>query len=56
MHGDTLISLNSLIIFMILIMGMILKTIRIPYVVGYLFVGMVLGPQFLSSIQPSIPV
>lgn len=54
MHGDTLIPLYTLIIFSILIMGMILKTIRIPYVVSYLFVGILLGPHGIGFVQDTL--
>jgi CPA2 family monovalent cation:H+ antiporter-2 len=54
MHGDTLIPLYTLIIFSILIMGMLLKTIRIPYVVSYLFVGILLGPHGIGFVQDTL--
>jgi CPA2 family monovalent cation:H+ antiporter-2 len=54
MHGDTLIPLYTLVIFSILIMGMILKTIRIPYVVSYLFVGILLGPHGIGFVQDTL--
>ena len=54
MHGDTLIPLYTLIIFSILIMGMLLKTIRIPYVVSYLFVGILLGPNGIGFVQDTL--
>ena len=54
MHGDTLIPLYTLIIFTILIMGMIFKTIRIPYVVSYLIVGILLGPHGIGFVQDTL--
>ena len=54
MHGNTLIPLYTIIIFSILIMGMILKTIRIPYVVSYLFVGILLGPHGIGFVQDTL--
>jgi CPA2 family monovalent cation:H+ antiporter-2 len=51
MHGDTLIPLYTLIIFSILVFGLIFKTIRIPYVVTYLFVGILLGPHGIGFVQ-----
>ena len=54
MHGDTLIPLYTLVIFSILIMGMLLKTIRIPYVVSYLFVGILLGPHGIGFVQDTL--
>jgi len=51
MHGDTLIPLYTLIIFSILITGLIFKTIRIPYVVSYLFVGILLGPHGIGFVK-----
>jgi CPA2 family monovalent cation:H+ antiporter-2 len=51
MHGDTLIPLYTLIIFSILIIGLIFRTIRIPYVVSYLFVGILLGPHGVGFIE-----
>jgi len=42
------------IIFSILIMGLIFKTIRIPYVVGYIIVGIILGPYGLGFVQDTI--
>jgi CPA2 family monovalent cation:H+ antiporter-2 len=54
MHGDTLIPIYTLVIFSILIMGLILKTVRIPYVVSYLFVGIILGPYGLGFVQDTV--
>jgi CPA2 family monovalent cation:H+ antiporter-2 len=51
MHGETLIPLYTIIIFTILITGLIFKTIRVPYVVSYLFVGILLGPHGIGFIQ-----
>jgi len=51
MHGDTLIPIYTLVIFSILIMGLIFKTVRIPYVVSYLFVGIILGPYGLGFVE-----
>ncbi len=54
MHGDTLIPLYTLIIVSILITGLIFKTIRIPYVVSYLFVGIILGPHGIGFVQDTL--
>jgi CPA2 family monovalent cation:H+ antiporter-2 len=54
MHGETLIPLYTLVIFSILIIGLIFKTIRIPYVVSYLFVGILLGPHGVGFVQDTI--
>lgn len=54
MHGDTLIPIYTLVIFSILIMGLVLKTVRIPYVVSYLFVGIILGPYGLGFVQDTV--
>jgi len=54
MHGDTLIPVYTLVIFSILFMGLIFKTIRIPYVVSYLIVGIVLGPNGIGFVQDTI--
>jgi CPA2 family monovalent cation:H+ antiporter-2 len=51
MHADTLIPLYTLVIVSILIIGLIFKTIRIPYVVSYLFVGILLGPNGIGFVQ-----
>lgn len=54
MHGDTLIPLYTLIIFSILIIGLIFKTVRIPYVVSYLFVGIFLGPHGIGFVKDTL--
>jgi CPA2 family monovalent cation:H+ antiporter-2 len=54
MHGDSLIPVYTLVIFSVLIMGLILKTIRIPYVVSYLFVGILLGPNGIGFVQDAL--
>lgn len=51
MHVDTLIPIYTLIIISILIIGLIFKTVRIPYVVSYLFVGILLGPHAIGFVQ-----
>lgn len=51
MHGETLIPLYTLVIFSILIIGLIFKTIRIPYIVAYLFVGILLGPHGIGFVK-----
>jgi len=51
MHGDTLIPVYTLVIVTILITGLIFKTIRIPYVVSYLFVGLLLGPNGIGFVE-----
>jgi CPA2 family monovalent cation:H+ antiporter-2 len=35
-------------------MGLVLKTVRIPYVVSYLFVGIILGPYGLGFVQDTV--
>lgn len=54
MHGSSLIPLYTLIIFSILIIGLIFKRIRIPYIVGYLLVGILLGPNGLELIKDPV--
>lgn len=56
MSGDTLIPIYTLIIFSILIIGLIFKTIRIPYVVSYLIVGVLLGPHVFGFVSDTILV
>jgi CPA2 family monovalent cation:H+ antiporter-2 len=51
MHGDTLIPLYTIVIVSILLIGLIFKTIRIPYVVSYLVVGILLGPHAAGLVQ-----
>ncbi|HDS06925.1 MAG TPA: cation:proton antiporter, partial [Bacteroides sp.] len=51
MHSETLIPLYTLVIFSILLIGLIFKTIRIPYVVAYLFVGILLGPNGIGFVK-----
>ncbi len=51
MHVDTLIPIYTLIIISILIIGLIFKTVRIPYIVSYLFVGILLGPHAIGFVQ-----
>ncbi len=51
MHGDTLIPLYTIVIVSILVIGLIFKTIRIPYVVSYLVVGILLGPHAAGLVQ-----
>ena len=51
MHGETLIPLYTIIIFSILIIGLIFKTIRVPYVVSYLIVGILLGPHGIGFVH-----
>ncbi len=51
MHGDPLIPLYTLVIFSILITGLIFKSIRIPYIVSYLLVGVLLGPHVIGFVQ-----
>jgi len=50
MSTDTLIPIYTLIIFSILIIGLIFKTVRIPYVISYLIVGILLGPFALGFV------
>ena len=54
MHTDTLIPVYTLIIISILITGLLFKTIRIPYVVSYLFVGILLGPHGIGFVQDTL--
>jgi CPA2 family monovalent cation:H+ antiporter-2 len=51
MHGDTLIPVYTLVIFTILITGLIFRRIRIPYVVTYLIVGVLLGPNGIGFVD-----
>ena len=50
MSADTLIPIYTLIIFSVLIIGLIFKTVRIPYVVSYLIVGILLGPHAIGFV------
>jgi CPA2 family monovalent cation:H+ antiporter-2 len=54
MHGGSLIPLYTLIIFSILIIGLVFKRIRIPYIVGYLIVGILLGPSGFSFVEDPV--
>lgn len=51
MHGDTLIPVYTLVIFTILITGLLFRRIRIPYVITYLFVGILLGPNGMGFVD-----
>jgi CPA2 family monovalent cation:H+ antiporter-2 len=51
MHGNTLIPVYTLVIVTILVTGLIFKTVRIPYVISYLFVGILLGPHGVGLVQ-----
>lgn len=51
MHSDSLIPLYTIVIFSILIIGMVFKRIKIPYIVGYLIVGIVLGPKGIGFVE-----
>lgn len=51
MHTDSLIPLYTIVIFSILIIGLIFKRIRIPYIVGYLIVGIILGPKGIGFVE-----
>jgi CPA2 family monovalent cation:H+ antiporter-2 len=54
MHGGSLIPLYTIIIFSILLIGLIFKRIRIPYIVGYLVVGIFVGPNGLGIVDDPI--
>ena len=54
MHGESLIPLYTIIIFSILIIGLVFKRISIPYIVGYLFVGIILGPHGIDFVQDTV--
>jgi len=54
MHGGSLIPLYTIIIFSILVIGLIFKRIRIPYIVGYLVVGIVVGPNALGVVDDPV--
>jgi CPA2 family monovalent cation:H+ antiporter-2 len=56
MSSDTLIPIYTLIIFSILIIGLIFKTVRIPYVISYLIVGILLGPYVFGLVTDTILV
>lgn len=56
MSGDTLIPIYTLIIFSILIIGLIFRSVRIPYVVSYLIVGILLGPHAIGFITDTATV
>jgi CPA2 family monovalent cation:H+ antiporter-2 len=51
MHSDSLIPLYTIVIFSILIIGLVFKRIRIPYIVGYLIVGIILGPKGIGFVE-----
>lgn len=51
MHTDTLIPVYTLVIFTILIIGLIFRRISIPYVVTYLIVGVLLGPNGIGFVN-----
>jgi CPA2 family monovalent cation:H+ antiporter-2 len=51
MHTDTLIPVYTLVIVTILITGLIFRRIRIPYVVTYLIVGVLLGPNGIGFVN-----
>jgi CPA2 family monovalent cation:H+ antiporter-2 len=50
-HGDTLIPVYTLVIFTILITGLIFRRMKIPYVVAYLVVGVLLGPNGIGFVD-----
>jgi len=54
MHGDTLIPIYTLVIISILVTGLIFRTIRIPFVVSYLIVGILLGPHGVGFVQNTL--
>lgn len=56
MSSDTLIPIYTLIIFSILIIGLIFKTVRIPYVISYLIVGILLGPYVFGLVTDTVLV
>lgn len=56
MSGDTLIPIYTLIIFSILFIGLIFRSVRIPYVVSYLIVGILLGPHAIGFISDPVAV
>ena len=56
MHGETLIAIYTLIIFSILVIGLIFKTVRIPYVVSYLIVGILLGPYAIGFVTDTTQI
>ena len=56
MSTDTLLPVYTIIILSILIIGLIFKTVRIPYVVSYLIAGILLGPYALGFITDTVMV
>ena len=56
MSGDTLIPIYTLIIFSMLFIGLIFRSVRIPYVVSYLIVGILLGPHAIGFITDTATV
>ncbi len=56
MSADTLIPIYTLIIFSVLVIGLIFKSVRIPYVVSYLIVGILLGPHAIGFITDTAMV
>ncbi len=56
MSTDTLLPVYSIIILSILFIGLIFKTVRIPYVVSYLIVGILLGPYAIGFVTDTVMV
>ena len=56
MSTDTLLPVYTIIILSILVIGLIFKTVRIPYVVSYLIVGILLGPYALGLVTDTVMV
>ena len=56
MSGDTLIPIYTIIIFSVLVIGLIFRSVRIPYVVSYLIVGILLGPHAIGFITDTATV
>ncbi len=56
MSTDTLLHVYTIIILSILIVGLIFKTVRIPYVVSYLIVGILLGPYAIGLVTDTVMV
>lgn len=51
MHADPVIPVFVLLIFVIIVIGMILKQLRQPHVIAYLLAGFLLGPHMLGLID-----
>ncbi len=54
MHSNSLIPIYTIVIFSILLIGLAFKRIRVPYIVGYLIVGIILGPKGIGFVEDPV--